>query len=225
MGGRDTERDLCDRRRTRRQARLDVLAEGMQASILQLLERVGSRPAGGAVSTLAVAVVTLTLELAGFAGPSGLAVGVDFDSDVLALAEEDAARLVSLMFSSAAAMHWGSLRPSATSTSTWCTAGSCGATFVSPARWCGRWPTSCAPAGLSWLKTSTIAERCASRRAKRSSGMPSSTGLSFDSGAPTPKIGPRLPALLDGAGLVDVDVASVQLVGRDPQSSSNGSTC
>jgi hypothetical protein len=32
------------------------------------------------------------------------------------------------------------------------------------------------------------------------------------------EIGPRLPGLLDAAGLMNVDVACVQLAGRDPQS-------
>jgi 2-polyprenyl-3-methyl-5-hydroxy-6-metoxy-1,4-benzoquinol methylase len=73
-------------------SRLDVLAEGMQASTLQLLERVGV-PAGGACLDVGCGGGHVTLELARLAGPSGLAVGVDFDSDVLALAEEDAARL------------------------------------------------------------------------------------------------------------------------------------
>jgi SAM-dependent methyltransferase len=71
-------------------SRLDVLAEAMRPTTRSLLDRVGV-PFGGTCLDVGCGGGHVTLELAGLVGPSGLAVGIDFDADVLALAEKDAA--------------------------------------------------------------------------------------------------------------------------------------
>lgn len=92
MGGRDTGRNLCHRRRPHRQVAFGR-PRRRDAGVDSPAARAGGRSGGRRLSRRWLWGWAVTRELARLAGPSGLAVGVDFDSDVLALAEEDAARL------------------------------------------------------------------------------------------------------------------------------------
>ena len=198
-------------------SRLDVLAEGMQASTLQLLERVGV-PAGGTCLDVGCGGGHVTRELARLAGSSGLAVGVDFDSDVLALAEGDTARLgvTNVQF------RWGDALDLAAAV------GDFDFDFVycrfllshvaSPSEVVRELAELVRPGGA-------VAVEDIDYRGSLCEP-PSEPFQRYDElyrsivrqrGADA-EIGPRLPGLLDDAGLEHVDVASFQLVGRDPQS-------
>ena len=198
-------------------ARLDVLAEGMQASTLQLLEQVGV-PSGGACLDVGCGGGHVTLELARLAGPSGLAVGVDFDAAVLALAEQDAASLgvTNVQFRCGDAMTLTSAVGDFDFDVVYCR-------FLlshvaSPGDVVREMAELVHPGG-------TVAVEDIDYRGSLCEP-PSEAFQRYDElyrsivrqrGADA-EIGPRLPGLLDAAGLVHVDVASFQLVGRDPQS-------
>ena len=198
-------------------SRLDVLAAGMAPSTLQLLERVGV-PAGGTCLDVGCGGGHVTVELARLAGPSGLAVGVDFDADIVALAAEAAAQLdvVNAQF-----RHGDATRLSVTVAdlefdvaysrfllSHLAAPGDVvremaglvrpgGVVVVEDIDYRG---TLCEPPNEAFQRYADLYRAIVRHR-----------------GADA-EIGPRLPGFLDDAGLVDVDVNSIQLVGRDPQS-------
>ena len=198
-------------------SRLDVLAEGMQASTLQLLERVGV-PAGGACLDVGCGGGHVTRELARLAGPSGLAVGVDFDSDVLALAEEDAARLgvTNVQFRCGDALGLASAVGDIDFDVVYCRF--LLSHVVSPGDVVREMAELVRPGGAVAVEDidyrGSLCEP-PSEAFERYDELYRSIVRQRGADA---EIGPRLPGLLDDAGLVDVDVASIQLVGRDPQS-------
>jgi SAM-dependent methyltransferase len=69
--------------------RLDLLAEIMQPTTLRLLTATGLRRGDRCVD-VGCGGGHVTLEIARFVGAAGTAVGIDFDRDILALAEQDA---------------------------------------------------------------------------------------------------------------------------------------
>ena len=197
-------------------SRLDVLAAGMAPSTLQLLERVGV-PAGGTCLDVGCGGGHVTVELARLTGPSGLAVGVDFDADIVALAAEAAAQLdvVNAQF-----RHGDATRLSVTVgdiefdvaysrflLSHLAAPGDVvremaglvrpgGVVVVEDIDYRG---TLCEPPNEAFQRYADLYRAIVRHR-----------------GADA-EIGPRLPGFLDDAGLVDVDVNSIQLVGRDPR--------
>ena len=196
-------------------SRLYVLADGMQASTLQLLERVGV-PAGGACLDVDCGGGHVTRELARLAGSSGLAVG--FDSDVLALAEEDAARLgvTNVLFRCGDALGLASAVGDFDFDVVYCRF--LLSHVVSPGDVVREMADLVRPGGAVAVEDidyrGSLCEPPSEAFQRYDELYQSIVRLR---GADA-EIGPRLPGLLDDAGLVDVDVASVQLVGRDPQS-------
>jgi SAM-dependent methyltransferase len=198
-------------------SRLDVLAQGMQPSTLQLLERVGV-PAGGTCLDVGCGGGHVTLELARLAGPSGLAVGVDFDADVLTLAEQDAAQLgvTNVQFRHGEAVRLARAVGDLDFDVAYCR-------FLlshvtSPGDVVREMAGLVRPGGTVVVEDidyrGTLCEtpsEAFQRYADLYRAIVQRKGADAE-------IGPRLPGLLDDAGLTHVDVASFQHVSRSPQS-------
>jgi SAM-dependent methyltransferase len=198
-------------------SRLDVIAEGMRPSTLRLLEGVGV-PDGGVCLDVGCGGGHVTVELARLVGPSGLVVGVDFDANVLALAERDAAELgvTNVQFRRGDALRLAATVGDLDFDVAYCRfvlshvaapgdvvremAGLVrpgGAVVVEDIDFRG---VLCEPPSEAFGRYEELYRSIVQRKGGDA------------------EIGPRLPGLLDDAGLAHVDVVAFHNVGRDPRS-------